>query len=87
MTEETRNSRKTRTGVVVSDGMEKTRVVRVERLTAHALYGKRIKRSEKHQMHDEAGESHVGDLVEMMETRPLSKNKRWRLVRIVEKAE
>ena len=53
MAEETRNSRKTRTGVVVSDGMDKSRVVRVERLTAHALYGKRIQRSKKYQMHDE----------------------------------
>lgn len=86
MAEEQRNSRKTRTGVVLTESTDKTRVVRVERLTSHALYGKRVKRSEKFHMHDETNESHVGDVVEMMETRPLSKTKRWRLVRIVEKA-
>lgn len=87
MAEETRSRRKTRQGIVVSDSADKTRVVRVDRLTAHPLYGKRLRRSRKLHMHDEANESHVGDVVEMMETRPLSKTKRWRLVRIVEKAE
>ena len=82
-----RGRRKTVTGVVVSDKMDKSRVVRVDRLTAHPLYGKRIKRSSKHHMHDETNESRVGDVVEMMETRPVSKTKRWRLVRVVEKAE
>lgn len=87
MADETRASRKARTGVVVSDAMDKTRVVRVDRTTSHALYGKRVSRSKKYHMHDEANESHVGDTVEMMETRPMSASKRWRLVRVVQKAE
>lgn len=86
MADETRSSRKVRQGVVVSDAMDKTRVVRVDRLTSHPLYGKRVKRSRTLHMHDEGNESGVGDVVEMMETRPLSKNKRWRLVKVVEKA-
>ena len=87
MAEQSRNSRKTRTGVVVSDAQDKTRVVKVERLTSHALYGKRLTRTTKYHMHDEANQSHIGDTVEIMETRPLSKLKHWRLVRVVEKAE
>jgi small subunit ribosomal protein S17 len=86
MAEEARGSRKVRSGVVVSDAMDKTRVVKVERMTSHPLYGKRLVRSKKYKVHDETNESHVGDTVEMMETRPMSKDKRWRLVRIVEKA-
>jgi small subunit ribosomal protein S17 len=86
MSEEARGSRKVRSGVVMSDAMDKTRVVKVERQTSHPLYGKRLLRTKKYKVHDEANESHVGDTVEMMETRPLSKDKRWRLVRIVEKA-
>lgn len=86
MADETRASRKVRTGVVISDAMDKTRVVRVDRTTSHALYGKRVSRSTKYHMHDEVNESRVGDTVEMMETRPISASKRWRLVRVVQKA-
>lgn len=82
-----RNNRKTRQGVVVSDKMDKTVVVRVERVTRHPLYGKRIKRSKKFHAHDAENSCRQGDVVEIMETRPLSKTKRWRVVNIVKRAE
>lgn len=78
--------RKTRVGTVVSDKMDKTVVVEVERITAHPLYGRRLKRTKKYKVHDENNEAHVGDRVRIMETRPLSKEKRWRLVEIIEKS-
>ncbi|MDG3007207.1 30S ribosomal protein S17 [Paludisphaera mucosa] len=80
-----RSPRKTEVGVVASDKMNKTRRVVVERLVPHDKYGKLMKRRTVCHTHDEANESHVGDLVEIMETRPLSKLKRWRLVRIIRK--
>ena len=79
-------SRKTRTGKVVSDKMDKTIVVAVEDRVAHPLYKKIIKRTYKLKAHDENNECGVGDVVRVMETRPLSKDKRWRLVEIIEKA-
>jgi small subunit ribosomal protein S17 len=81
-----RNSRKERQGVVVSVAGDKTCVVRVEARKRHPLYGKMITRSTKFHAHDENNECGVGDVVRIMETRPLSKMKRWRLVEIVEKA-
>jgi len=78
--------RKVRSGRVDSDKMDKTRVVLVERTTKHPLYGKIIRRSKKYKFHDEANESRVGDVVKIMETRPLSKDKRWRLVEIVQRS-
>ncbi len=84
--ERQRARRKTRTGTVVSDKMEKTVVVRVERRYAHPLYGKRVTRSKKYHAHDENNESHEGDLVRIMETRPLSKLKRWRVLEVLERA-
>ena len=84
--ENTRNLRKTRVGKVVSDKMEKTIVVAIEDNVKHPTYGKIIKRTSKIHAHDENGECRVGDKVEVMETRPLSKTKRCRLVRIIEKA-
>jgi small subunit ribosomal protein S17 len=81
-----RNERKTRVGKVVSDKMDKTVVVAVERLVQHHLYNKAIKQTVKFQAHDENNESHVGDTVKIMETRPLSKAKRWRVVEIIERA-
>jgi small subunit ribosomal protein S17 len=81
----TRSRRKTEVGVVASDKMNKTRRVVVERLVPHAKYGKMMRRRTVCHAHDEANESHVGDTVEIMETRPLSKLKRWRVVRIVRK--
>jgi small subunit ribosomal protein S17 len=85
MTQE-RGRRKVRTGIVVSDGMDKTVVVRVDRSFRHPRYDKTVRRSKKLAAHDEANEAHVGDRVRVVETRPLSKTKRWRLVEIVEKA-
>ena len=82
----TRGRRKVRTGVVVSDAMDKTVVVRIDRSFLHPLYGKTVRRSKKLAAHDEANEAHVGDRVRVVETRPLSKSKRWRLVEIVERA-
>lgn len=82
-----RNQRKVRTGVVVSDKMDKTITVAVERLMRHPLYGKTIKRTKKFKAHDENNECKVGDVVTIMETRPLSRDKRWRLVKIVRKAQ
>ena len=81
-----RNLRKTRTGKVVSDKMDKTIVVAIENNVKHPLYGKIVKRTYKLKAHDEKNECGIGDTVKVMETRPLSKDKRWRLVEIVEKA-
>lgn len=81
-----RNNRKTRIGKVVSDKMDKTIVVGIETLVRHPLYGKSIKRTTKFKAHDENNECSIGDKVKIMETRPLSKDKRWRLVEIIEKA-
>ena len=81
-----RGKRKIREGMVISDGMDKTIVVRVERRERHPLYGKEIKLYKKYYAHDEKNEAHVGDKVSIAETRPLSRLKRWRLVEIVEKA-
>ena len=85
MTEE-RNLRKVRVGRVVSDKMNKTIVVAIEDNVKHPVYGKIIKRTLKVHAHDENNECGIGDKVEIMETRPLSKTKRWRIVRIIEKA-
>lgn len=81
-----RNSRKVRQGVVVSTAGDKTCVVKVEERKRHPLYGKMITQSTKFHAHDETNECGVGDTVAIMETRPLSKMKRWRLVQIIEKA-
>jgi small subunit ribosomal protein S17 len=81
-----RNSRKTREGLVVSDKMDKTVVVSVEDRVKHALYGKVLRRTRKLQVHDEQNACGVGDRVSLMETRPLSRTKRWRVVEILEKA-
>jgi small subunit ribosomal protein S17 len=81
-----RSRRKVRTGVVVSDGMDKTVMVRIDRQVRHALYDKTVRRSTKLAAHDEANDAHVGDTVRVMETKPLSKTKRWRVVEIVERA-
>ncbi len=81
-----RNLRKTRVGVVVSDKMDKTIVVAVKDSVQHPLYKKIMKRTVKFKAHDEKNECGVGDRVEIMETRPLSAQKRWRLVRVIEKA-
>lgn len=83
---EERNLRKTMTGTVVSDKMDKTVVVAVETSVRHKVYGKTVKRTYKLKAHDENNECHIGDKVEVMETRPLSKDKRWRVVKVVEKA-
>ncbi|EGK09752.1 30S ribosomal protein S17 [Kroppenstedtia eburnea] len=85
MTEE-RNRRKVRVGKVVSDKMDKTIVVAVETYKKDPLYGKRVKYSKKFKAHDEENRAKAGDVVKIMETRPLSKDKRWRLVDIVEEA-
>jgi small subunit ribosomal protein S17 len=81
-----RARRKVRTGVVVSDKMDKTVLVRVDRKVRHPLYEKTVGRSHKLAAHDEGNEAHVGDTVRVMETRPLSRTKRWRVVEIVERA-
>ena len=81
-----RNLRKTRTGKVISDKMDKTIVVAIEEHVKHPLYKKVVKNTYKLKAHDENNECHIGDTVNVMETRPLSKDKRWRLVEIVEKA-
>jgi small subunit ribosomal protein S17 len=86
MNEERTASRKTRVGKVVSDKMDKTIVVAVEDRVQHPLYKKIIKRTYKLKAHDENNECRIGDRVRVMETRPLSKDKRWRLVEIIEKA-
>jgi len=81
-----RNLRKTRTGKVVSDKMDKTIVVAIEDRVKHPLYKKIVKRTYKLKAHDEQNECTIGDTVRVMETRPLSKDKRWRLVEVLEKA-
>jgi small subunit ribosomal protein S17 len=81
-----RARRKVRTGVVVSDAMDKTVLVRIDRKVRHPLYRKTVARSNKLAAHDENNDAHVGDLVRVMETRPLSKTKRWRVVEILERA-
>lgn len=85
--EEKRNLRKTMIGTVVSDKMDKTVVVTVERNVRHKVYGKIEKKTYKLKAHDENNSCEIGDKVKVMETRPLSKDKRWRLVEIIEKAE
>ena len=86
MSETTRNLRKTRVGKVVSNKMDKTIVVAIEDMVKHPLYGKIIKHTIKIHAHDEENQCTIGDKVMVMETRPLSKTKRWRLVEIIEKA-
>lgn len=86
MSEEVRAFRKTRVGTVVSDKMDKTIVVAIEDSVQHGLYKKIMKRTYKLKAHDEKNECGIGDTVKVMECRPLSKDKRWRLVRIIEKA-
>ncbi|MEN9672645.1 MAG: hypothetical protein RL553_910 [Planctomycetota bacterium] len=81
-----RQIRKTKTGVVSSDKMDKTVTVAVERKVKHPMYGKFVKKTTKFHAHDEKNEARPGDVVKIMETRPLSKTKRWRLVEIIEKA-
>jgi small subunit ribosomal protein S17 len=83
---ETRNRRKVRLGTVVSNAMNKSIVVRVDRKLKHPLYNKPVMQSTKLYAHDEKNEANVGDVVRVMETRPLSKTKRWRLVDVVERA-
>ena len=83
---EIRNERKTKVGKAVSDKMEKTIVVAVVDTESHPLYKKSVKKTVKFKAHDENNEAHVGDTVSIMETRPLSKDKRWRLVEILERA-
>jgi len=80
-----RGSRKTRIGTVVSDKMDKTIVVSVSRTTRHPLYGKIIRRSKNYKAHDQDNQCRVGDKVKIMETRPLSKDKRWRVAEVIEK--
>jgi small subunit ribosomal protein S17 len=82
---EDRKTRKTRLGIVSSDKMDKTITVGVEESIRHSLYGKSVKRTKKFKAHDENNECQIGDKVKIMETRPLSKDKRWRLVEILEK--
>jgi small subunit ribosomal protein S17 len=81
-----RQIRKTKTGIVSSDKMDKTVTVAVERKVKHPIYGKFVKKTTKFHAHDEKNEAKPGDVVKIMETRPLSKTKRWRLVEIIEKA-
>jgi small subunit ribosomal protein S17 len=81
-----RNRRKTRVGKVVTDGMDKTVVAVIDRLVKHPQYKRYVRRRKKYAIHDEQNQCHVGDTIRFMETRPLSKTKRWRLVEIVERA-
>ncbi len=81
-----RGRRKVRTGLVVSDRMDKTVVVKISTQVKHAMYGKIVRRTTKLKAHDEAGQAKVGDRVRIVETRPLSKTKRWRVVEVMEKA-
>ena len=83
---ETRNLRKERTGVVVSNKMEKSIVVAIKWKEKHPIYGKFVNKTNKYHAHDEKNECNIGDTVKIMETRPLSKTKRWRLVQIIERA-
>lgn len=87
MSEKVRGNRKARIGTVVSDKMDKTVVVAVETRVKHRLYGKIIKRTTKFKAHDENNECRIGDKVKIMETRPLSKDKCWRVVNVLEKAQ
>lgn len=82
-----RNRRKTRVGVVVSDRMHKTAVVQIERLVKHPIYGRYVRRRKRYKVHDEQNECRIGDVIQFMETRPLSKDKCWRLVSFVRRAE
>jgi len=81
-----RNMRRTRVGVVVSDKMDKTVVVSVEQTVRHPLYGKTMRRNARFKAHDESNECGIGDRVRIMQTRPLSKQKRWRVMEVIEKA-
>ena len=81
-----RNMRKVRSGTVTSDARDKTITVLIERLVRHSIYGRVMKKRSKLTVHDEKNEAHIGDIVEVMETRPLSKTKRWRLASIIERA-
>ncbi len=81
-----RGSRKTRVGTVVSDKMDKTVIVSVSRTTRHPLYGKILRRTKKYKAHDEVNECRMGDKVKIMETRPVSKDKRWRVTEVVQKS-
>ncbi|MGO8673643.1 MAG: 30S ribosomal protein S17 [Capsulimonadaceae bacterium] len=81
-----RNNRKVRTGTVTSDKMQKTVVVTIKTLVRHPLYGRIVKQNKKLKAHDETNDAHIGDVVEIMETRPLSKEKCWRVARIIERA-
>jgi len=81
-----RNDRKVKIGKVVSDKMDKTVVIAIERLVQHPLYKKSIKKTVRFKAHDENNDSHTGDIVSVMETRPLSKDKRWRVVEVIERA-
>jgi small subunit ribosomal protein S17 len=83
---EDRNRRKIRTGRVVSDRMDKTAVVTIERLVKHPVYGRYVRRRQKFKVHDEQNQCHIGDLIRFMETRRVSKDKRWRLVEVLERA-
>jgi small subunit ribosomal protein S17 len=83
---ETRSRRKVRIGVVVSDARDKTVTVEIPNATAHPRYDKVVRRTSKLHVHDETNDAHVGDTVRIMETRPISKQKRWRLVEVVERA-
>ena len=83
---ETRNLRKTRQGVVISNKMDKTIVIASKFKEKHPMYGKIVQHTKKYHVHDEKNEANIGDTVLIMETRPLSKTKRWRLVQIIEKA-
>lgn len=87
MSEISRAERKVRVGTVVSDKMDKTVVVTVERLEAHPLYGRRVKQTRRLKAHDEENKCRVGDRVRVVETRPLSRDKRWRVAEILERAE
>jgi len=86
MTTAQRSRRKVRVGKVVSDRMEKTVVVSIERLVKHPTYGRYVRRRNKFKVHDEKNECRVGDVIRFMETRPLSKDKRWRFVEFVDRA-
>ena len=82
-----RNLRKERIGLVISDKMDKSIIIRVERKVKHPIYGKFVKKSTKFTAHDETNDCNIGDTVRIMETRPISKDKRWRLVEILQKAQ
>lgn len=86
MVTEDRGQRRVKTGRVVSNKMEKTATVSIESVVQHSLYKKTIRRSKKYKAHDENNQCNIGDLVKIMETRPLSKDKRWRVVEVLEKA-